>query len=101
MVLWFRTILLFIAGILGLLTIITSIILYTGFGVGDTWVVCPSNVAGYRWWIPLLLFGLGMLLAWLRYVVKLKINASGQCWKCGYDLQATPNRYPECGELKI
>jgi hypothetical protein len=50
-------------------------------------------------WIPAIMFTVLPAL-WFRMVVReRKRRREGFCPKCGYDLRATPQRCPECGEL--
>ncbi len=47
-------------------------------------------------WIPTLAFG--VLALSLPLHRRRKRKKLGLCLKCGYDLRASKNRYPECGE---
>jgi hypothetical protein len=58
--------------------------------VGGDWTV-PA-------WLPALLFATPPVL-WFRFRRRMhNRRASGQCGTCGYDLRASPQRCPECGE---
>jgi hypothetical protein len=65
-------------------------------------------VTGERWndyhyglflpgWSVLALAGLLPIGRFARCVLQRRVNASGLCPACGYDLRATPDRCPECG----
>lgn len=49
------------------------------------WAVCPLAVAP------------GLSILWSRYRLRRR-RSSGLCRSCGYDLRASPERCPECGE---
>jgi hypothetical protein len=68
------------------------------FGVGN-----PSNFglafhAGLRFWQATVLL-LMLPSIWLITGPDRRNRQSGLCSNCGYDLRATPDRCPECGEV--
>ena len=67
----------------------------TGFVVGLT------GVGGGALMTPLLVLLFGILPAtWLPITLRRRrIARQGRCPVCGYDLRATPERCPECGEV--
>lgn len=50
-------------------------------------------------WIPLILLLLLALLSWSRQRILRRRDQSGLCLRCGYDLRASEDRCPECGEV--
>jgi hypothetical protein len=60
---------------------------------------------GYRWTVQFpawILVALSAVLpaVWLWRAVRLRLRPrAGHCRRCGYDLRATPDRCPECGEV--
>ena len=62
----------------------------------------------YHWWtaaVPFWILALVTSIApglWLRARVRrMGRRRRGQCLRCGYDLRATPERCPECGEALL
>lgn len=51
-------------------------------------------------WLLLILTAIPPALWWRRRRSRLR-TLSGRCTVCGYDLQATPQRCPECGNVPI
>jgi hypothetical protein len=50
-------------------------------------------------WLLILIFGIppaARIYAWRRH--RRRLARTGHCSHCGYDMRATPNRCPECGE---
>jgi len=57
-----------------------------------------SRHVSFPLWLPATLFALPPAL-WLRRRLKRRRGArAGHCPRCGYDLRATPEKCPECGE---
>src|SRR4051812_17245159 len=51
------------------------------------------------YWSLAVVFG-ALSACWLRCLVRrTRLRAAGLCRICGYDLRATPNRCPECGNV--
>jgi hypothetical protein len=68
----------------------------------------PDNRAGVPWtvrfplWCPALIFGLlpaSRAVAWRRWRKRAARVNAGRCGRCGYDLRATPDACPECGDV--
>jgi hypothetical protein len=55
--------------------------------------------AGFPDWIPLILVLILPVTCVHRWRKVRNRSAAAQCSKCGYDLRATPDRCPECGEI--
>ncbi len=51
-------------------------------------------------WIPILVFGPSLAFMYLPVRRRRKRKKLGLCVKCGYDLRASKDRCPECGETK-
>jgi hypothetical protein len=55
------------------------------------------------WWLiflPLFILTLPFTVIFVRHWREARRRARiGHCLKCGYDLRATPNQCPECGEI--
>lgn len=68
-----------------------------------TWIVWPQTRSVIDYAIPLwpLPIATGSLWIWMRsHRRRLEREAAqGLCRRCGYDLRATPDRCPECGQL--
>ncbi|HEX3358737.1 MAG TPA: hypothetical protein VHS31_17305 [Tepidisphaeraceae bacterium] len=77
---------------------------FAGFGY-NRWEI-PSLFANHTihlpHWFPALLFAIFPALR-LRYILRtrraLHRNRAGLCLHCGYDLRATPDCCPECGQI--
>lgn len=55
------------------------------------------------YWLMLVVFGIGPTVWWVGRVRRRRATAREMrncCRKCGYDLRATPERCPECGEVR-
>lgn len=82
------------------------------FGVGREPASPTTSRAGLpmvsqRWsvwfpyWVPAIAFAVAPLLWLRRYRLLRRRIGRGACAECGYDLQATPGRCPECGTLPL
>jgi hypothetical protein len=58
---------------------------------GDIYVVLP-------YWFLIIATAIAPLLVLIRLVFGKRRRVAGLCTKCGYDLRATPQRCPECGQ---
>jgi hypothetical protein len=96
-------------------------LLFLGGSRGDTWASWERG--GFAWHERRnaqrgLLYGMGVVPLWsmalvtaaapvswavVRVRARLRDRRRGgmRCSKCGYDLRATPERCPECGEVKL
>src|SRR5437016_13602150 len=72
------------------------------YGPGGTRLNVAYRLAAVPMAIPAVLFGFypawEVLIARRRRLRREKRLANGLCVRCGYDLRATPDRCPECGE---
>ena len=62
---------------------------------------CEANVCmlwSFPLWLPTLLFFSMFLLRFIPFYRRRKRKKLGLCLKCGYDLRASKDRCPECGE---
>lgn len=60
-----------------------------------------NQLSGWQLVVPLwALVGASAILAIILTLIQKRAGdpAPGQCWTCGYDLRATPDRCPECGQ---
>jgi hypothetical protein len=53
-----------------------------------------------RYWVLCLIFSIWPAVVGVRWW-KRKRKRPGMCRKCGYDLRASPERCPECGEVMV
>ena len=51
-------------------------------------------------WLPILICGFIFWFSWRPAYRRRKRKKLGLCLKCGYDLRASKDRCPECGETK-
>jgi hypothetical protein len=49
--------------------------------------------------VPLRFVGSLFALLPLRWMLRFRRTPAGHCTRCGYDLRATPDRFPECGAV--
>jgi hypothetical protein len=75
-----------------LLCVAALVVMFTGCGVGDVWIVEPGESAG----IVFLALASGAV-AFFSHAAARRCHPPGICLRCGYDLRATPDRCPECG----
>ena len=78
---------------------------YGGFDSFRTrWWITYYQFSGGVWgvqiplWLPAALFGVWPVWLLLPYHRRRKRKKLGLCLKCGYDLRASKERCPECGE---
>ena len=74
---------------------------YDGLSTGIVpfvWVESTGVMTGIPLWIPTVLFATMFLWSFLPLHRRRKRKKLGLCLKCGYDLRASKNRCPECGE---
>jgi hypothetical protein len=76
---------------------------YGSFRYGDS----SGQVLVREWWIPHWALALAtgawpgvLAVRWRRRKREVRSSA-GLCWRCGYDLRATPGRCPECGAVAL
>jgi hypothetical protein len=69
-----------------------------GLGPVGEWSAYERRVEFPHWWLALATALLPTL--WIhRAIVRRRRFGQGRCTECGYDLRATPERCPECGNL--
>jgi hypothetical protein len=67
-----------------------------GFGTEAIWPEYGGRYVNVPHWFFVFIFAL--MAVWLgRKWWRGRIDASGKCGVCGYDMRATPQRCPECG----
>jgi hypothetical protein len=60
-----------------------------------------TRLVGAPYWVPTSLFALFSTLGLRRMHRNSRARVRGSCPACGYDLRATPDRCPECGQLQL
>jgi hypothetical protein len=63
-------------------------------GLGNWWIARALHIPNWFLCLTTAILPTLMFQQWLR---RCRRKANGQCLTCGYDLQATPHRCPECG----
>ncbi len=69
-----------------------------GFYYADSDAVTFHAIAIPHWFLALL-FAIPPALHLRAIIRSRRLRRAGHCPRCGYDLRATPERCPECGEL--
>jgi hypothetical protein len=64
-----------------------------GYGLYDH----RSYVVFFPFWPAIVLFSLAPAITFVRRRRTVARRSSNHCFRCGYDLRATPDRCPECG----
>jgi hypothetical protein len=65
---------------------------------GMTWTTADATRLFFPHWILVLLTAI-MPAAWFILRIRRRRFGPGRCRTCGYDLRATPDRCPECGNV--
>lgn len=81
-----------------LLPPIVAIGFILGLGIMESDFVAVHEVRGVLCVLFWQLALVGNIVIRRRYQVQLDRLLEGRCTACGYDLRATPERCPECGE---
>ena len=87
-----RRLLNLMTGLSLLACVMSFVVMFTGFGIADVWLIEPGESAGACG--IALVFG---LVAAFAYAASRRRHPPVYCQRCGYDLRATPDRCPECG----
>jgi len=72
-------------------------------GAGLFWLDGVRWLTIAWWWIAIVGALLPLLWTWIWAKQRSRIRAGGRgiCMACGYDMRATPERCPECGQAQI